>query len=146
MNSPRPPKINPAINRIRKNAGRPARGPGDLLGDPGGSSTPIPVDLRGGPPMRAEDVCVSNSSSQCRNSYGILKCYRHRRSSSSAACFASEQAKDGFDGDPRGDGSLGSISRRNKLPAPHGFYRPLVEAKPNPFDDADRLRPSIRAH
>lgn len=146
MNSPRPAKINPANNRIRKDAGRPARGPGGLLGGPGGSSTPIPVDLRGGPPMRAEEVCVSNSSSQCRNSYGILKCYRRRRSASSATCIASEQAEDCFDGDPRGNGALGSVSRRNKFPATHSFNGALVQAKPNAFDDANILRTAISAY
>jgi hypothetical protein len=75
MNSAMPARIIPASNRFRKDAGRAASGPGGRLGGPGGSSTPIPIDLRGGAPIRAEDDCGSSSSSQSRKWYGIRKDY-----------------------------------------------------------------------
>jgi len=70
-----PAKINPASNRFRKDAGRAAKGSDGLFGGPGGSSKPIPVNLRGGTPMPAEDGCGSSSSSHSWKSYGIKKCY-----------------------------------------------------------------------
>lgn len=146
MNSPKPAKINAASNRNRKDAGRAASGPGGLFGGPGGSSTPIPEDLCGGPPTRDEDACGSSSSSHSRDSYGIQKCYRRQRNASSATCIASEQAKHGFNGDPSGDGSMRPVSRWNKLPAPHGFHCALVEAKPDALYDSDILRSPVLAH
>jgi hypothetical protein len=58
----------------------------------------------------------------------------------------SEQAKDGFDGDPRGYGSLRSIAGRNEFPAAHGFHCAFVQAKADAFDDANILRTAIRAY
>src|SRR5580704_187843 len=75
MNSAKPAKIVPANNRVRKDAGRAASGPGGLLVGHCGLSTPIPADLRGGPPRRPEDASGFGSSSHFRNSYGIEKCY-----------------------------------------------------------------------
>src|SRR6476646_4095529 len=57
----------------------------------------------------------------------------------------SEQAKNGFHGHPRGDGSLGSVSRGRKPPASHGLYGALVKSKPDAFDYADGMRPAIFA-
>ena len=57
----------------------------------------------------------------------------------------SEQAKNGFHGHPRGDGSLGSVSRGSKPPASHGLYGALVKSKPDAFDYADGMRPAIFA-
>ena len=56
MNSPGPANSKPANNRVRNAAGIAAKGLGGLLSRTGGSSTPMPVDLRGGPPTRAEDA------------------------------------------------------------------------------------------
>jgi hypothetical protein len=58
----------------------------------------------------------------------------------------SEKPKNGFDGDPRGHGSLRTISRGNKPPAADGFHRPLVQSKADTLNDANILRTSIRAH
>ena len=66
--------------------------------------------------------------------------------SASVAGRKSEQAKDGFDGNPRGHCMLCCVSPRSKSPAAHGLRGTLVQAKTNTFDDADILRPSIRAH
>src|ERR1700676_828912 len=139
MNSTKPARISPASNRPRKDAGDPASGPC-------GSSTPIPVDLRGGPPRRAEDACGSSSSSHSRNSYGIEKCYRLPSIAFKLNAVASEQPKDGFDGDPRGHGVLRSVPRWNELPAAHRLHGALVEAKADAFDNANILRPPVRAH
>src|ERR1700675_3692484 len=58
----------------------------------------------------------------------------------------SEQAKDRFDGNPRGHRMLRSVSRRRKSPAAHGLGGALIQAKTDTLDDADSLRPSIRTH
>ena len=125
-NSTRPARISPASNRPRKDAGKAASGPGDLFDGPGGSSTPIPVDLRGGPPRRAEDACGSNSSSHSRNWYGTQKCYRLPCIAFKLDAVASEQAKHRFDGDPRAHGTLRSVARWSKFPTAHSFYGALI--------------------
>ena len=68
-------KITPARNRTRKELGSAAKGPSGLLGGPGGSSTPMPVNLRGGPPLLAEDACGSSSSCHSQNWHAMPKCY-----------------------------------------------------------------------
>jgi len=64
----------------------------------------------------------------------------------SVAGRKSEQAKDGFDGNPRGHRMLCSVSRRSEFPAADGLGGALIQAKTDTLDDADIVRPSIRAH
>jgi hypothetical protein len=62
--------IRSSPERIRKNReeGTTGMGPGGLFGGTGGSSTPIPVNFRGGPPPRAEEACELSSNSFSANS------------------------------------------------------------------------------
>src|SRR6266446_3105845 len=55
-----PARSNPAKTRKSKEEGTVGMGPGGLLGGMGGSRTPIPARLRGGPPPRAEEACGSS--------------------------------------------------------------------------------------
>lgn len=71
-----PARISAASNRTRNDAGSAAKGPRDLPGGIGGSSTPMPVTLRGGTPPRADAACASSSRSRSKNSYGINEVYR----------------------------------------------------------------------
>jgi hypothetical protein len=50
-------------------------GPGGRFGGTGGSRTPMPVNLRGGPPERAEEDAGSSSNSFWANSWGMEECY-----------------------------------------------------------------------
>ena len=61
--------------RNTREAGKAGIGPGGRLGGTGGSRTPMPVSLWGGPPERAEEDAVSGSNSFSANSYGIEKSY-----------------------------------------------------------------------
>src|SRR5204862_6896482 len=58
-----PARSNPAKTRNSREEGTVGMGPGGLLGGNGGSRTPIPVNLRAGPPPRAEEACGSSSYS-----------------------------------------------------------------------------------
>jgi hypothetical protein len=138
--------MRPANNRFRKDAGSAANGPAVLFGGPGGSSTPILVDLCGGPPLRAEDACGCSSSFHSWNSYGIKKCYRWLSMAFKLNAVDLEQAKDGFHSDPRGHGMLCSVACRDEFPSAHGFHRALIQAKADAFDDANVLRSAIRSH
>ena len=140
MNSPKPATLS---NRKSKEVGKAARG---LVGGPGGSSTPTPGDIRGGPPERAEDGFGSNSSSHCRNSYDIQKGYRHPPLAFKLDVLASEQTKHSFDRDPSGHGMPGAVPGGNKLPAAHGFHGALVQPKTDALNDANILCPPIRSH
>src|ERR1700674_1498361 len=66
-----PARINPAKIRKSREEGIVGMGPGGLLGGNGGSRTPTPVRLRGGPPPRTEETCGSRSGPDSVNSYGI---------------------------------------------------------------------------
>jgi len=59
--------------RNQTDAGRRRNGPIGPLGGTGGSSTPIPVNFRGGPPECAEEVWGSSSKESSVNSYGMAK-------------------------------------------------------------------------
>jgi len=59
--------------RQSKLVGAAGIGPGALLGGNGGSKTPIPVRLRGGPPPRAEAGCGSSSNSFSAKSQGTVE-------------------------------------------------------------------------
>ena len=61
--------------RRNTDAGAAGIGPGGRLGGTGGSRIPMPVDLRVGPPYRAEEDAGSSSNSFSANSYGTEKCY-----------------------------------------------------------------------
>ena len=50
-------------NAPEQACGRGGDWPGGLLGGNGGSETPIPARLRGGPPPRVEEACGSSSNS-----------------------------------------------------------------------------------
>ena len=52
-----------AAMRQSKLVGEEGIGPTGRLGGLGGSSTPMPVNLRGGPLPRADELCGSNSGS-----------------------------------------------------------------------------------
>src|SRR5882762_4416809 len=58
-----PASSNAAAMRQNKLVGAAGIGPGSLLGGNGGSKTPIPVRLCGGPPPRVEEACGSSSNS-----------------------------------------------------------------------------------
>jgi hypothetical protein len=67
--------------RQAKLVGAAGIGPGGLFGGTGGSSMPMPVCFRGGPPPRANDACASGSDSYSVNSYGTLKMLLRRHKS-----------------------------------------------------------------
>jgi hypothetical protein len=55
-------------NDSSQDAGARGIGPTGFFGGKGGSSTPIPEDLRGGPPERPDEACGSGSCSHSLNS------------------------------------------------------------------------------
>src|SRR6266446_3967121 len=69
----RPASTTPATVRNNKEEGTAGMGPGGLLGGNGGSRTPTPVNLRGGPPPRTEEACGSSSHSFSAKSYATSK-------------------------------------------------------------------------
>src|SRR6267378_1790109 len=62
---------NAAAMRQSKVVGAEGIGPSGRFGARGGSSTPMPVNLRGGPPPRAGEACGSNSDSYSAKSCGM---------------------------------------------------------------------------
>ncbi len=60
-----------AAMRQSKLVGEEGIGPSGRFGGCGGSRTPIPMNLRGGPPPRADDACGSNSGSYSAKSCGM---------------------------------------------------------------------------
>src|SRR5882724_1905795 len=66
----RPASSTAAAIRQSKLVGAEGIGPCGRFGGLGGSSTPMPVNLRGGPPPRVEDARGSSSDSYSEKSYG----------------------------------------------------------------------------
>ena len=62
---------NAAAMRQGKLVGEKGIGPSGRFGGRGGSTTPTPVNLGGGPPPRADEACGSKSGSYSAKSCGM---------------------------------------------------------------------------
>src|SRR2546421_458513 len=93
-----PASSNAAAMRQRKLVGRAGIAPGDCGGN-GGSKTPIPVRLRGGPPPRAEEACGSSSYSFSAKSKGTVE------NATRLVKNGLEQAEDSLDDHPGRNGA-----------------------------------------
>jgi hypothetical protein len=65
--------ISPASIRSSNVAGMPGIGPTGFLGGTGGSSTPTPMNFRGGIVECPEEGCGSGTGSHSVNSYGMYR-------------------------------------------------------------------------
>src|SRR6267143_5594808 len=131
---------NVAAMRQSKLVGAAGIGPGALLGGNGGSKTPIPVRLRGGPPPRAEAGCGSSSNSFSAKSQGTVE----NATPWLKNCL--EKAEDSFDGDPGRNGAARGIMRRHKFPAANGLPGAFIKSQADSFDDADLRSASVDAN
>jgi len=73
----RPASSNPAAMRQSKFVGAEGIGPSGRFRGRGRSRTPAPVNLRGGPPPRADEACGSNSGSYSVKSCGMKRNVNH---------------------------------------------------------------------
>lgn len=111
-----------AAMRRSKLVGAEGIGPSGRLGGLGGSSTPIPLNLRGGPPPRVEDACGSSSGSYSEKSYGM------KLNTTPMHAERLEEAEDCFDRHPRGDGTARRVQGRHKFPAANGLHGAFIES------------------
>src|SRR5438552_2730398 len=125
------PVSNAAAMRQSKLVGAAGIGPGGLFGGNGGSKTPIPVRLGGGPPPRVEEACGSSSCSFSANSQGTAE------NATPLLKDCLEQAEDSFDDDPGRNHAARGVMRRHKLPAANGLRGAFIQPQPDALNDTD---------
>ena len=99
----RPASSTAAAMRQSKLVGAEGIGPSGRFGGRGGSSTPMPVNLRGGPLPRAEEACGSSSGSYSEKSYGM------KLNITPLPAERLEQSEHRFDGHPSRDSAARRI-------------------------------------
>lgn len=135
-----PARSNAAAIRQSKLVGVEGTGPSGCFGGRGGSRTPIPLNLRGGPLERAGDACGSSSGSNSAKSCGM------KLNFTPMSAKRLEEAEDGFDGDPRGDGAAGSVLRRYEFPSADRLSGALIETQPDSLDNPNLRSATVGAN
>ncbi len=136
----RPASSNPAAMRQSKLVGAEGIGPRGRFGGLGGSITPMPVNLRGGPPPCADEACGSNSGSYSAKSCGM------KLNVTPMPAERLEQPEHRFDGHPGRHGTSRCVQRRHEFPAANGLHGPVIESQSNSSHNADLRRPAVRAN
>ncbi len=122
---------NPAAMRQSKLVGAEGSGPSCRFGGLGGSITPMPVNLRGGWPPRADETCGSNSGSYSAKSCGM------KLNVTPSRAERLEQPEHRFDGHPSRHRASRRVQRRHKFPAANGLHGPIIESQSNSSHNAD---------
>ena len=129
-----------AAMRQSKLVGEEGIGPSGRFGGLGGSSTPMPVNLRGGPPPRADEACGSNSGSYSAKSCGM------KLNVTPTPAKRLEEPEYRFDRHPSRNGATRRIECRHEFPAANGLHCSIIESQSNPSYHADLRRPPVRPH
>ena len=135
-----PASSTPAATRQSKLVGAEGIGPTGRFGGRGGSRTPMPVNLRGGPPPRADQACGSKSGAYSANSCGM------KLNVIPMPAKRLEQAEHRFDGHPSRHRASRRVQCRHKFPAANGLHGPIIESQSNSSHNADLRRPAVRAN
>ena len=110
------------------------------FGGIGGSRTPMPLRLRGGPPPCAEEACGSSSNSFSEKSYGT----EENATPSLNNCL--EQAKYRFDRNPERYRSTCRVLCRNEFPSSNRLSCPFFKSHPYALYYANLQRSAVRSH
>ena len=133
-------RSNAAAMRQSRLVGEEGIGPTGRLGGLGGSSKPMPMNLRGGPPPRADEACGSNSGSYSAKSCGM------KRNVTPMPAKRLEQPEHGFDRHPRRHSAARRVECRHEFPAANGLHCAFIESQSNSSHNADLRRPAVRAN
>ncbi len=136
----RPASSTAAAMRQSKLVGAEGIGPSGRFGGRGGSSTPMPVNLRGGPPPRADEACGSNSGSYSAKSCGM------KLNVTPSRAERLEQPEHRFDGHPAWHGASRCIQRRHEFPAANSLHGAVIESQSDSSHNANLRRPAVRAN
>ena len=120
-----------AAMRQSKLVGAEGIGPSGRFGGRGGSSTPMPVYLRGGPPPRADEACGSNSGSYSAKSCGM------KLNVTPIPGRRLEEPEHRFDRHPSRNGASRRVQRRHEFPAANGLHGPVIESQSNSSHNAN---------
>ena len=135
-----PASSNAAAMRQSKLVGEEGIGRSGRFGGLGGSRTPMPVNLRGGPPPRADEVCGSSSGSYSAKSCGM------KLNVTPVPAERLEQPEHCFNRHPGRHRASRRVQRRHEFPAANGLHGPILESQSNSSHNADLRRPAVRAN
>lgn len=104
----------------------------------------MPVNLRGGPPERLAEDAGSSSK------FVFGKFVRHRENATPLATSMSrcrlDQAKNDFDGDPRGHSTVRGILRGREFPRANRLHGTVVQAHADSLNELDLGSVTVRAN
>src|ERR1700687_3122536 len=131
---------NAAAIRQIKPVGEEGIGPSGRFGGLGGSSTPMPVSLRGGPPPRADEPCGSNSGSYSAKACGM------KLNVPPTPAKRLEEPEYCFDRNPSRNGAARRVECRHEFPSANSLHGAIIESQSNSSHNADLRRPAVRAN